>query len=1176
MTTQEEIKATTGSDKDATKPMTRTTETTTSSTVTETTPDSTDATTQTTEPPNNVPIPTTATTTMSPQTTETSTTVTTPPPPILGGPCTSIDQLGNESPRQLCEDVVGAGCFDVICQCKKAWYRLRDSCEKRDLDDTFQLTLKSEDKTSIGVSWRELELSHSFDLFEYKVSWRELSDVSTGSAFRNSQNVRSMPDAAEKQTSDQTSFDIDDENTQVTNETTAVIPKLTPGSRYWIAVKALIQVKDTGRMEDLWYPPGMYRLEPNCLSWSDNDVTLFQRNRTMLITFQRPEGTFNKCLVNVQGEGFSESDCQTFSVSSFEYGVTYKVITKVTAGTTDEKSCEATTTLTRESKRPEKVCKLEVSKVTGEAFTLTWEPPCEYHGYVTSYQVTLQSRSTCKVYKFVDSAVKEIRSLEEQSGSVAGDKTDRAAFSKRSGCSGNTTVVYQPIFGPQSYTFKELHVDTLYRVTVSASNEKGGGQETEKEVKTTSIVPNKPGDFQGYAIGLSEVHLIWTPPEPYPGPTDYEIYEFMVSQWDARNSPRSPFATITVEDYTSDSFTITKLRPATTYKFEIVAKTSAGQSEAAQTGPLQTWERQSPPVIGLKVTDETFDSMHLTWRAPSQGNGDTRAYVIVVRTAGGECVQAFAIVNYKTEMGPQQSNVPSLFEAQARVCPGTHPFAKLPYHDRELATALTLSELEPDTQYNILVAAYNGAGLGQSAEVQGKTKNAVPNAPTQFTCSGQSAGRGTLYLSWRPPTPRPGDTTYEFIVLVADDYSGRTFSNYKRYTLKGYNQNHYYVKQLRHYWHYRALLTAITPAGSSTQVKTEICRTLPAAPGLVSKASVQYNYQNHTELEIEWGCPRTEDRHGILEYFLLKVAPKSTTRTDIKLAEIHTKSVEITVRNNNNGSQDCSTPYTAAVRVVPQVTYVVSIRAKVKTVDEFGAVYEKSIYAPSAAPPLLPKPVRKEKKNDNQQPFTFTTIICPTCLVNSVFGQPTRYGLGVCLEGFCDVASRTNQSLKDYEKLASWNISKAAQFKIPFQIFDTSWKKMILAESQANHVSVEFTVGNQSSCTKSPSTEFCNGPLPPGRAFRVFQFSCTLAGCTESDLSDATVTAAAVSTPSSDSLVMGGAASGVAVALIIILIIVVVRIRFRKVVQITEKEADQDMQLSDITTPLPDVVVEKS
>ena len=136
VTTAEEVNTTFKNTKDATKTVALTLEITESSTAQETTPQSANTTTKTTEPPNTIPIPTTtAKTTVIPETTSQTTieTKSTTPSPILGGPCSSSDQQGDESPQQqLCGNLVGVDCVNGVCQCNTEWYQLGDTCKERE------------------------------------------------------------------------------------------------------------------------------------------------------------------------------------------------------------------------------------------------------------------------------------------------------------------------------------------------------------------------------------------------------------------------------------------------------------------------------------------------------------------------------------------------------------------------------------------------------------------------------------------------------------------------------------------------------------------------------------------------------------------------------------------------------------------------------------------------------------------------------------------------------------------------------------------------------------------------------------------------------------------------------------------------------------------------------------
>ncbi|GFN89903.1 receptor-type tyrosine-protein phosphatase eta, partial [Plakobranchus ocellatus] len=296
---------------------------------------------------------------------------------------------------------------------------------------------------------------------------------------------------------------------------------------------------------------------------------------------------------------------------------------------------------------------------------------------------------------------------------------------------------------------------------------------------------------------------------------------------------------------------------------------------------------------------------------------------------------------------------------------------------------------------------------------------------------------------------------------------------------------------------------------------------------------------------------------------------QSTTRADIVLQSLPRFENAVTVQANEDGFPDCDKPFSLKIQIAPQVTYTIEVSAKVKGVDTFGASFTTSFYAPGKAPPALPVPmgIVASDKDHEQEAFAFWTSLCPTCLANNANGEVKFFGLGVCKKGFCNANSRQNGSFADYKALVTWKTSKAADFRLPYQISDNKWKDMVLAKAQANEATMKFAVGSDTGCAKATKSVSCNGPLPAESEFRVFQFSCTEDGCAESALSDSSVTAAPVSTSSSDPIVIGGALSGVAVAIIVILVIVIMRIKFRKVINITQNEPVQMMQMSDITCP---------
>ena len=133
------------------------------------------------------------------------------------------------------------------------------------LDGSYQLTLEQgTDKDSIEASWPELSPSRDFNLLMYRVRWREmpLRHELINDLLRKSRVVRRPRSTSGNSIVQILGQDATKEDPSVilTNDTTAVIPGLTPGSKYMVEVRALIVMANEGRTEELWYPPGVFRL----------------------------------------------------------------------------------------------------------------------------------------------------------------------------------------------------------------------------------------------------------------------------------------------------------------------------------------------------------------------------------------------------------------------------------------------------------------------------------------------------------------------------------------------------------------------------------------------------------------------------------------------------------------------------------------------------------------------------------------------------------------------------------------------------------------------------------------------------------------------------------------------------------------------------------------------------
>ncbi|GFN89901.1 phosphatidylinositol phosphatase ptprq [Plakobranchus ocellatus] len=762
-----------------------------------------------------------------------------------------------------CVDIPGVGCVNRTCQCKPQWYKAGDACYERELDEGFLLKLDNDQVGSLTVTWPPIKPSANYDLIEYKLRWISVTstsgdDINTlvsstktiekASSSSKTQIFRSHNLVREKKVLD-TGSDTDtdtDANTDTgpvrkkrssgakemvlyTNETTARIQDLTPGEKYEFEVSAMVRMKEDGREEELKYPTGTLRLEPDCLSLETK--RLIAGNRTMILTFQDLQGVFNECRVQIGNKKPRLDDCKTFQLHPFEFGTKYKIITEVVAGEQEPKSCRDMSFVYEESKKPGKVSSLSETGVTSDTISVSWDPPSQANGYLTGYDVYLQSEDTCKLYEIRDRSMKGQDEPQEQDKNVGSvHKTNEQSAPVRKECETHDSEILRSAEEQQNLTFTDLELSTEYHVRVFAINKEGMGEESETTINTKSLVPGPPENFTGVATSQSSIALTWIPPEPYPGPTDYYIKVFMRANWEIDTDlTKNPIYNDTVTGYETRRKTIHDLRLATAYDFKIEAKTSAGKSIEVTTGPVQTWEKRSPAVDGLEDSTVTFDTVALVWRQPPQGNGRTRAYVILVKDTGDTCLQAFALVNSKSNLGPFQPSVSSLDKLLSMTCPSGQILKETVPDDKRLATSATIKALKPNTLYTFEVIPYNGAGLGDSSSLQRRTKNAIPNEPTGFACATHEPGE--LRLSWTPPVPMPGITSYELRVVAQNGLphmGDQHFNDFKTLTIKGYSEETYILKGLNPYWKFKVYMKASTPAGKSTEVSTDICTTLPA------------------------------------------------------------------------------------------------------------------------------------------------------------------------------------------------------------------------------------------------------------------------------------------------------------------------------------------------------------
>ncbi|XP_052809522.1 tyrosine-protein phosphatase 10D-like [Mya arenaria] len=112
----------------------------------------------------------------------------------------------------------------------------------------------------------------------------------------------------------------------------------------------------------------------------------------------------------------------------------------------------------------------------------------------------------------------------------------------------------------------------------------------------------------------------------------------------------------------------------------------------------------------------------------------------------------------------------------------------------------------------------------------------------------------------------------------------------------------------------------------------------------------------------------------------------------------------------------------------------------------------------------------------------------------------------------------------------------------PYIATKPNWKPPCANRNRRKRSSTDgsniFVIGNDACHGPSTTKEYCNGPLPDGRSFKVKSFVCTDYGCTETVYSQPIKTA-----PNMTAAFVGGAVSAVVVLVLVVLVVFLMRRR---------------------------------
>ncbi|PRD32242.1 UNVERIFIED_CONTAM: sdk [Trichonephila clavipes] len=407
-------------------------------------------------------------------------------------------------------------------------------------------------------------------------------------------------------------------------------------------------------------------------------------------------------------------------------------------------------------------------------------------------------------------------------------------------------VAYRLDNSPEDETVKELaptertlkvvnlHPETYYMFSLTAKTNEGWGKTARAKVFTTNNreAPQPPSTPQisNSQIQARQITFSWTPGRD--GFAPLRFYTVQMAKSD--NSWKTVAAKV---DPTLNKYTVTDLKPATSYKFRIQATNDIGSSGWSQESNLTSTFPAAPEGAPKQViaTPYTTTSVRVSWEPLGfeDWNGD-------VRTSGYRVeycqVSAYSI--------PRNGDCPSDKIQGAN------------------ASVLSLHQLERDRVYEIRVYAYNSRGDSlPSHPVQVFVGEAVPTGePREIRVEATSSTE--LKVSWKPPPPalQNGDLLGYKIF-----YEPRSSDGIEEMEAVPPTTVSYVLLDLKKYTEYSIQILAFNPAGDGPRSAPQHATTMEDIPG--PPGFLIFNDVTMTSLNVSWSSPA--EPNGVISGYLV-------------------------------------------------------------------------------------------------------------------------------------------------------------------------------------------------------------------------------------------------------------------------------------------------------------------
>jgi protein-tyrosine phosphatase len=626
---------------------------------------------------------------------------------------------------------------------------------------------------------------------------------------------------------------------------------------------------------------------------------------------------------------------------------------------------------------------------------------------------------------------------------------------------------------------------------------------------------------------------LWTFPEK-PGPvktislvsSSPALYEITFSIAAGAVSYRMNVSGDVEKNNTSTTPTVRfELTPAKNYTYTITSFNGA-KDESEPTAGSFTTNSTAPGPVGDLITTEVLNSTaKIKWQTPSSENGHLRGYFVQVKE-GTETEVCLYNIKLKCNDCTQE------LDFTDALC-GTTQTANSSYNVSSKYYLLELPLLKSYSNYTVVVVAVNEIGKGAEKSVSFRTDVGVPYRVSDILLNStrnESTLKVSLDVSWTAGE-LTGPTNYSILVQKETGLGTNVYSADATYTVTGYSNTTYFLKEVLAYWQYKVSVNATTIIGSSESTPTQI-RTDQTNPGLVQYLTVTQDTVVAKAINLTFLCPGEQEQNGIIKGFLIKQLDNVTGAVS---TYNHTV-VTCGSQNIFNG--------------VTNITVGHGYNFTVKAVNDryegdFGP--PKFLSVETKVPQL--KPVMNQLKADKfvkapdpsaPQETSIALVVCAECLADNSQGEIIHAGLVICVKGVScpTTAGRKRRALSasDYSNYMSWSTAAKNKFISQYRTTPDDWRNTFTL--QRGNPYAPYTVGLNTSCDRNAEAVFCNGPLPEGKTILITVVVCTSAGCEVLENKDEYVLKVRTDEGLNVGAIVGGIIGGLAFIVIVCLIVV--------------------------------------